>query len=624
MLYVAANLTALVGFVGIFYVSGWMVDRPGVPRSGRLPTVGLYRFGVGAALWMGIAFLLAAVRLLRPLAIAAVLVVVCGLALLRRVAGDQRESLPHPSAALRQRWTAGMLAVGVASLLMALWLQNQWPAIAWDADAYHLTVPRLFLEHGGFYRIPFNVYSNWPLNTQLLYGLALTARGFIGAKQMHFLFGAATLLLVYRVVASRERAWIGWLAAALFLLNPVVLDEIRVAYVDLAYSFFLLLAFLFIHQALEEPELSDSLLLRAGLLGGVAAGTKPTAVLGVLCLAVVYLVAARRREPGPARLLTDLLRLTMPVGLLLLPWAIKSWILTGNPAYPFLYDLFGGPEWSAELGRKLHQWQRSIGMGRDLVDYLLLPVRVILYGERGYETFDGRILRLWVVLIPFAVVFGRRSRLALRCLAAAGLYFLTWALTSQQMRFLIPALPFLAIATAMSVGEGIRSLPTDGRRRAEWATVAAVLAMVGWTASRLLPQTLEMTGEYRRRGVGIEALAVEPVYRFIDAELPADAKLMFLNTNHGFFCAREFIADSFFEASQLQALLEQAADAAAIDATMAELGITHLLIENRDRYVEWPRSLFDYLNDTGRVRRLYRSPDRAFDVVELVSATAIR
>ena len=35
---------------------------------------------------------------------------------------------------------------------------------------------------------------------------------------------------------------------------------------------------------------------------------------------------------------------------------------------------------------------------------------------------------------------------------------------------------------------------------------------------------------------------------------PADAKLMLLNTNHGFFCHRDFVADSFFEASQINAL----------------------------------------------------------------------
>ena len=47
---------------------------------------------------------------------------------------------------------------------------------------------------------------------------------------------------------------------------------------------------------------------------------------------------------------------------------------------------------------------------------------------------------------------------------------------------------------------------------------------------------------------------MHPVFRAIDADVPADGRLLFINTNHGFFCHRDFIADSFFEASQINAL----------------------------------------------------------------------
>ncbi len=115
--------------------------------------------------------------------------------------------------------------------------------------------------------------------------------------------------------------------------------------------------------------------------------------------------------------------------------------------------------------------------------------------------------------------------------------------------------------------------------------------------------------------------AVHPVFEAID-ELPAAARLMFLNTNHGFFCHREFVADSFFEASQINELLRSAGGLAGIDRALAELGITHLLIENRDRYVPWPESLYRYLNDRTRTRPLLRTSDGAYDLVEVVAAGA--
>jgi hypothetical protein len=113
---------------------------------------------------------------------------------------------------------------------------------------------------------------------------------------------------------------------------------------------------------------------------------------------------------------------------------------------------------------------------------------------------------------------------------------------------------------------------------------------------------------------------VHPVFEFIDEELPPDARLLFLNTNHGFFCDREFVADSFFEASQINALLRQEEGPEGVGRALRALGITHLLIENRDRFVPWPESLFEYLNDRSRTQPLWRSEDKVYDVVEVLSA----
>jgi hypothetical protein len=68
-------------------------------------------------------------------------------------------------------------------LLLAL-----YPSVSWDADTYHLGVPRLWLDHGGFREIPFNVYSNWPLATELLFSMDLMARGLVSSRLLHCFF----------------------------------------------------------------------------------------------------------------------------------------------------------------------------------------------------------------------------------------------------------------------------------------------------------------------------------------------------------------------------------------------------------------------------------------------------
>ena len=96
-------------------------------------------------------------------------------------------------------------------------------------------------------------------------------------------------------------------------------------------------------------------------------------------------------------------------------------------------------------------WQRAIGMGRSPLDLLLLPARVLFLGAEGYEHFDGRLHPLLGFCFrsrcsAFAV---RRSRAARS--ASPGCGSCSWAATSQQMRFLIPVLPLVALATAVGL-----------------------------------------------------------------------------------------------------------------------------------------------------------------------------
>ena len=295
--------------------------------------------------------------------------------------------------------------------------------------------------------------------------------------------------------------------------------------------------------------------------------------------------------------------------------------MTGNPVYPFLFSVFGGPEWSADLGARLGEWQQGIGMGRSWLDYLLLPIRVVIAGGAGYDHFDGRISLLWLGVVPLALVVGRRRPLVARSLGVAGVYFVFWALSSQQMRFLIPILPFLAVAGALSMIELGQQLQAARRPMFEWVVTLGVIATLAITSSSMVMPTWRMMGRYLEANGRVIEDAVHPAFRYIHEDLPEDARLMFLNTNHGFFCDREFIADSFFEASQINDLLRSKRGKEGVQAVLGELGITHLLIENRDRFVSWPPSLYEYLNDPELARGVYRSPDSIYDVVEVLGAS---
>ncbi|MEW5807303.1 MAG: hypothetical protein AB1756_08170 [Acidobacteriota bacterium] len=73
--------------------------------------------------------------------------------------------------------------------------------------------------------------------------------------------------------------------------------------------------------------------------------------------------------------------------------------------------------------------------------------------------------------------------------------------------------------------------------------------------------------------------------------------MMLLNINYGFFLERDYIADSFFEASQMNALLHESGLEKGMKEMLKRMGITHILYSTRDWGIEYPSYLQEFLKD---------------------------
>jgi len=619
----------IAGHCLLFCLFGLVLCLPGmvlVPAVFQKRELGELRnlagISLGLAVWMATAFVLATARLLwlgSFLSLAAMWVAL-GMALWLRRSGESRSGWLGRYVSLQDCSMGACLLLVLAPVA----LLAMSPDVAWDAGTYHLTVPKLYLAYGGFRHVAFNLYSNWPLNTEMLFALAMLWKDYVLAAMLHCVFGSLILYAMFTAMGNSQRRDWAWLAVFLFLMNHIVLWEMTVAYVDLVYSFFFLTGFVFAMRAVDLTADRKPALLLSGICSGVLMGVKLSGVFGAATMMafLLYSWARRARSEGNIGLQQILQWHALPALSLSLPWYAKTAWYTGNPVYPFFYDWLGGPEWSARLSDQFEQWQRAIGMGRGVVDYLLLPLRVILQGGPGYANFDGRVSLWWVVLIPVMIAFGGQARLVRRCVAAAGLYFVMWSLTSQQVRFLVPVLPFLCIAAASTIGmvlDGVRA----PRRRRRIASVlvliafssAAIANWENWVGAASFARNLWSSGEE------VVDRAVHPVFRFINDTLPPEATLLCLNTNQGFFLDRPYLADSCFEASQIADWLRSAEDKEEVGRWLGVREITHVLVASNERGIRYPAPLTEFLAAPELARRVYRSPDGMFSLFEVLEGS---
>lgn len=517
-----------------------------------------------------------------------------------------------------------MLAAVSALLVVPLLVEAMTGDVSWDAGVYHLAVPKIWIAHGGFRPVELLVYAHWPLGAELFFALAMLLDDYVLAKLLQGGFALLLLLPIRAALPDRGMAFTG-IAWLLVLANPVVISELPLAYVDIIQAFAMTAGLAFVLQALRVPANRDPALVLAGVAGGLAAGMKlngfvGTSILGGLALAgLVNNARARGQSPMSQALRPVLVRFAPPALLLWLPWAIKSLLWTGNPLFPVAHSLFGGPDWSPQLTQQLMAWQQGIGMGREPLDWLLLPFRVVLQGGPGYHHFDGELNRVWLMVVPLACWGAwRGDRTARLGLMGGALFFLVWGLSSQQLRLLIPGLPFLAIAASATAGYGLerlkRATPLAGWGIFLAMTTVATAADSGrFLRARAVADSLALV----TRDADLAA-AVPPVMRFVNRTLPEDAVVAMLNVNRQFYCDREVIADSFFEASQLGALLAGAETGAEVHRRLQARGVTHVLWARRNWGIAWPPGLADMAQDSSLVQAVH--PDDSVAILALLPA----
>ena len=535
---------------------------------------GVLEVGLGSGVIIGCVFFLGLAGFYQPVWAYGLLIV--------GLIGSHRAFLGKLKARRRRKRTETIspLLVGIVLLMAGMTLiQSLAPPASQDALVYHLAIPEQYIGEGGIHYIRGNFFAQFPQNVEMLFTWGMLLKGPALAKLVHWLYGVGSCLAVAALARLLHQRASALLAATTFATIPTAALISGWAYVDLAVVFYTLLSTICFLRFWGDEKIQW--LVLAGCHAGLAAGCKYTAGVQVIFVAcgVLALAALRQRRFQPA--LAQAFIVCAVGGLLVGPWLIKSFVYTGNPLYPFAFDLFGGRDWDLErslvLGESLKQW----GGERSLFADLLLPWRLTMFGEFfSQENYDGVIGCAFLIGLPIVLAGLRLSSPQRVVFALVFVHFVVWATMTRQIRFLLPACAlFGALLSASLVAV---QLPSVGRR------VVHGTLMVAFSANLLMASLcfghhrplavvlgLESESEYLDRQIPGGDYAV---FEFINQTLPDDSYLLFASLgNPGFLCKRRFYADAFFENHTLKAVLAEAETSEEAYEWVRSQGFTHLL-----------------------------------------------
>lgn len=436
------------------------------------------------------------------------------------------------------RWVLYALA-GVLALLSLILCALPPDGNEWDALAYHLAFPKLYLQAGSIVEIPFMHQSYFPPLQDMLYlwGLSVVS-GEAAAKTLHWAVGMLTVLGAVGFLQRRgvSGAW----GAALLLGAPAFLWQMFSAYADLATALYASLGLFALVYGVQEG--SHRWLWLSGVLMGFALATKYTALLTAGLWGVVGLVwLVRTRQ---ARLVPTLMGAGLLAGAIGAPWYLRNYLWTGNPVYPFAHEIFGGKNWSQEQADAYRNDQLQFGLGRDPAQLLLSPWNLSAnpapfadpIGARvGERVFLLPTLGVGVLAQPSVWLSGGLAQGAGYLLAFAGLHTVGWFYLMQQIRYWLLLLPILAAGGLASIGSAAR-----------WVRLgyASLLALQGgftlWLMASVylpvLPLALRDRDAYLER-----RLQIYPAVRFLNEQTPTDAGVILLDETRGYYLQRRYL-----------------------------------------------------------------------------------
>ncbi len=452
-------------------------------------------------------------------------------------------------------WPRPMQAFVALTWLLALPLALA-PPTAFDALLYHLTVPRLYVQAG---RIVSGIDippANYPTLMETLYLDALTLHSDVAAKLLHFMFGLLLVAGVYLAVRYYFGRHVGQWAVLFVLSMPMVTLLSTWAYNDLALAFYSFLALVALARWHTHREGWWAI---SAVMAAFAMSLKYTAFIVPLTMGILVLWWHRKT---PRKGLAMITRLAILAALVALPWYAKSWTLSGNPFYPFV---FGGKFWDAFRAAAFRQ--PGTGIGWNPAALLTLPW-VATMGYKDATLWGGRVGPLLLIILP-AVLIVRylpdssprvekdQSFLdGLLLFSVLSFAFWTFGVIQSallwQTRLLLPALVSLAAVSAWTF-QKLERLDTVAFSLKRFLTMAIalvlILQLIGQTVFLLgnnpLPALagLETRDHYLQRNLGTHYEAMQAIGR----ETPADARVLFLYEPRSYYSPRPTQPDALLD-----------------------------------------------------------------------------
>ncbi|MBI5599363.1 MAG: glycosyltransferase family 39 protein [Deltaproteobacteria bacterium] len=493
-----------------------------------------------------------------------------------------------------RREAAFFVLTAVFALAVALLAMT--PPSVRDELIHHLAVPRLYVQKGRIFEIPFMGFSYFPMNIDLLYIIPLLLGNDIFARLIHFAFAVLTGLVIYSYLRPRLGRAYAVLGFLLFFSTPVVMNLARTAYVDLGATFFSTLALVGILEwgdggregRKDGGKGEKRLFYWSALSMGLAIGAKYNMLISLFLLTFLVVHLSIRKGSAQRLAIRDGFIFFAIAITVFSPWLIRNYVWKGSPFYPMMQAAISK---AATEGGGLHFGEALSPIGRryllyneSTLDIVLVPLRIFLEGvDNSIEKFDG-VLNPFLLIFMALSLFRIQEERDIKYLVVFSVLFSYIALFTADLviRYILPVFPPLVVMAVRGVRHGM-----EEKRGMRYASIAALVLLfsfnlfyLGGLYQRYMPLGY-ITGGESRSGYLSRVLPDYRVVEYANANIPLSSRVLFLFTgDRGYYWERGYFYGDRM-GGDIISFVKRAGDAEGLKREFLDTGATHLFILDR-------------------------------------------
>lgn len=318
-------------------------------------------------------------------------------------------------------------------ILIPTFISPLIPPNEWDELMYHLPHANQWAKTGKLTINEWLRYPWFPYNFNLIYAAALILRGDILAHLLHASAGWLIALMIYRIGIRYSDRGTATIATLMWII--LVKDLFSNAYIELGVALFITAASVACLFWLENSSKRGWLIITAFMLG-LAAGSKYQALTFLPFFFAVVIFRDRRVSSMALACIAFLLPCFY--------WYGRNALLTGDPFNPLGAKIFGYYDWNLQD----YNWQ-------------IMEIKRVTNWPKA---------PLWPLLLVIFLKPWSQGR-ALLSASFFGLYaVVVWYFTSHYDRYLVPAMPVLALLSAWTLTQSVSRLSPIMKKLTPWCT----------------------------------------------------------------------------------------------------------------------------------------------------------